>query len=205
MRIALTFDAEHPDRPHSAPEVQDRLLEALADLGIRASFFLQGRWVEAYPETARRIARDGHAIGSHSHYHARMPILSEHGLRADVREAERAIVDAVGVEPRPWFRCPFGDGWDDPAVLGALSELGYRHVGWDLVAADWEPGPPPEALEQAVVEGVLARDGETVVLLHAWPERTLLALPAIVGRLGAEGATFVGVDELERVPSRAEL
>jgi len=205
VRVALTFDAEHPDRPGSVATVQDELLVALSDLGVRASFFVQGRWAQAYPQTALRIVRDGHAIGNHSHYHVRMPLLSESGLRADVAEAERAILDAVGVAPRPWFRCPFGDGWDDATVLRVLRELGYLHVGWDVLADDWVPGLAPEALSDAVVASVLSRNGETVVLLHTWPEQTLLALPAIVGRLTAEGATFVGVDELEHVPSRIEL
>ena len=55
MRVALTFDAEHPDRPNCAPGVPEALVELLGDRGVRATFFLQGRWVEAYPETARRI------------------------------------------------------------------------------------------------------------------------------------------------------
>ena len=53
FRVALTFDAEHPDRP-SAPGVQERLLDSLRRLEVRATFFVQGRWAEAYPLTARR-------------------------------------------------------------------------------------------------------------------------------------------------------
>ena len=55
MRVALTFDAEHPDRPHR-PGVQEGILDVLRDRSVRATFFLQGRWVEAFPETARRVA-----------------------------------------------------------------------------------------------------------------------------------------------------
>ncbi len=36
---------------------------------------------------------------------------------ADVRAAERAIIATTGIDPRPWFRCPFGAGSDDPRVL----------------------------------------------------------------------------------------
>ena len=55
FRVALTFDAEHPDRPHRIG-VTARILSALAGADVRASFFLQGRWVEANRELARDIA-----------------------------------------------------------------------------------------------------------------------------------------------------
>jgi peptidoglycan-N-acetylglucosamine deacetylase len=205
VRVALTFDAEHPDHPRCTAGVQDGVLELLAERGIRASFFLQGRWVEAYPDIARRIVRDGHLVGSHSFYHARMPLLSERGLRTDVTEAQRAIVELAGAEPRPWFRFPWGDGWDQPKLIDALAGLGYRHVGWDVVAYDWEPDRSPEVLEEAVVKGVAGRNGETVVLLHTWPEQTLAALSGIISALQASGATFVRVDELVRVPTEGEF
>ncbi len=138
LRVALTFDAEHPDRPSEAG-VTERLLETLASAGVRATFFVQGRWAEAYPATARAIATAGHLVGNHSHYHARMPLLTDAGLAEDIAEAGRIILDSTGVDPRPWFRCPFGAGWDDPRVLAAATSDGYRHVGWDVAAEDWEP------------------------------------------------------------------
>src|SRR5205085_11804840 len=63
VRIALTFDTEFPGRPTEAG-VEDRLLAALAAADVRATFFLQGRWVRANPEQARRIAAAGHLIGN---------------------------------------------------------------------------------------------------------------------------------------------
>src|SRR6266571_4142693 len=179
MRVALTFDAEHPDRPRCAPEVPAAIAGVLRAKGARATFFLQGRWVEAYPGLASRIAEDGHVIGNHSFFHARMPLLTDERLRFDVCEAERVIAEATGVDPRPWFRGPFGAGWDDARVLEVLRGLGYRQVGWDVVAHDWEPDRTPEAIERAAVDGTLSRDGEVVLLLHAWPEQTLEALPSI--------------------------
>ena len=69
----------------------DTILDTLEAYGIRATFFLQGRWVESNRETAQRIAAAGHLVGSHSFYHARMPLLSEAGFRTDVRAAERGL------------------------------------------------------------------------------------------------------------------
>src|ERR1043166_6448415 len=103
FRTALTFDAEHPDR-RSTPGVQERVLDVLDRLDAKATFFVQGRWAEAYPKTAARIAKAGHLVGNHSHYHARRPQLSSPGLAWDIKTAERNIIDITGVDPRPWFR-----------------------------------------------------------------------------------------------------
>lgn len=198
FRVALTFDAEHPDRP-SRPGVQERLLEALDALAVPATFFVQGRWAEAFPGTARRISEAGHLVGNHSHYHARMPHLSDDGLRFDLETAHEIVGSATGIDPRPWFRCPFGAGADDPRVLRAVEAAGYRHVGWTVEAFDWEPDRPVEDLERRIVEGVLARPVDAIALLHTWPFRTELALPGIVARLRDAGAKLVRVDALETI------
>ena len=109
FRVALTFDAEHPDRP-TRDGVAESILAALERTDVRATFFIQGRWAEAYPETARLIPGGGHLVGNHSNFHARMPLFSEAGLASDVRESETTIRDVTTVDPRPWFRCPFGAG-----------------------------------------------------------------------------------------------
>lgn len=91
LRVALTFDAEHPDRPHHLVGSEDRLRETLGSLEVRGTFFVQGRWAEAFPDQARRIADDGHLIGNHSHYHAKMNLLTEAGLVEDIKAAAGAI------------------------------------------------------------------------------------------------------------------
>jgi peptidoglycan-N-acetylmuramic acid deacetylase len=197
FRVALTFDAEHPDRPHR-PGVTAGLLDVLADRGVTSTWFLQGRWVEAEPELARRVASEGHLVGNHSFYHARMPLLTEDGLATDVRDAEKVICDVTGVDPRPWFRCPFSAGHDDPRVLGALADLGYRDIGADVVLEDWEPARTGEAMAADALARTPGVGDGAVVLFHGWPPGTLDALPAIIDGLRAAGATFVRIDELER-------
>lgn len=201
FRVALTFDAEHPDRPADNDNA-DRLLDTLAAMDVRATFFIQGRWAEGYPATARRIARDGHLVGSHSHYHARMPLLSATGLAKDIRDAEAAIQAHAGADPRPWFRCPFGAGADDPRLIRRIEALGYREVGWDVNPEDWEPSHSAADVVAAVVAGVRARGDGAVALHHTWPNQTLAAVPQIVAALRDRGATFVGIDELASLPTQ---
>ncbi|MGE5459412.1 MAG: polysaccharide deacetylase family protein [Solirubrobacterales bacterium] len=197
-RVALTFDAEHPDRPLCPPGNADRILDVLREADLRATFFIQGRWARSQPATARRIAEDGHLVGHHSNYHVRMPYLSDDGLRADVTEGELAIREVLGADPRPWFRCPFGEGHDDPRVLGVLEELGYREVHWDVELEDWEPWRTAEDVARDATAGALEHGDGAIVLLHTWPEPTAGALPRIIESLGREGVNLVTVEELER-------
>jgi len=201
FRVGLTFDAEHPDRPAGEGNA-NRLLDALASLDVRATFFVQGRWAEAFPAVARRIADAGHLVGNHSHYHVRMPLLSADGFDTDVRDATEAIREHTGVDPTPWFRFPFGAGGDDPALIARLESHGYREIGWDVNPEDWAIGRTTAELVPMVVEGVLACGDAAVVLQHSWPDPTWVALPEIVARLRDRGASFVGVDELDILPTR---
>jgi peptidoglycan/xylan/chitin deacetylase (PgdA/CDA1 family) len=197
FRVALTFDAEHPDRP-TETGVHAAIVEQLTRLDVRATFFVQGRWTEACPDLARALPAAGHLVGSHSFYHARMPLLSRAGFAADVRAAERVIREIVGVDPRPWFRLPFGAGSGRPAIHDRLAELGYRHVPWDVDGRDWDPGASPRRVEGALVRGTLAHGDGAIVLLHSWPRTTLAVLDPLVSRLRDAGATFVTLDELEQ-------
>ena len=196
LRVALTFDAEHPSRSGNRLDAPDRILSALNRAGVRATFFLQGRWASAYPLVARRIALEGHVIGNHSNYHAPLTFLSEDGIRADVRRAEQRIGEATGADPRPWFRCPFGDGADRPDVQASLDGLGYRDVPWTVDPGDWRDSATPGEVAQSVVKEAVSAHGVIVVLLHTWAESTHAALASLLGSLGAEGASFVTAEEI---------
>jgi peptidoglycan/xylan/chitin deacetylase (PgdA/CDA1 family) len=193
--VALTIDTEHPDHP-AAPANPGSMLDALSSAGVRATFFIQGRWAAANPGLARRIAGGGHLIGNHSNSHAPMDMLTDEGIRDSVVKAERAIEAATGVSPRPWFRCPYGQGEHDPRVLDVLDGIGYRNVGWDVDHKDWEPGRTADELVERVVASAVEHGDGAVVLLHVWPDATLAAIPTLIARLHDAGAEPVGLDEL---------
>ena len=202
-RIALTIDVEHPDRTGSRPGATDRLLDLLGREGVRATCFIQGRWAEAFPATALRIAAEGHVVGSHSFYHARLSLLTDDGLAADIGRADAVIREATGMDPRPWFRCPFGDGSDDPRVLRAIRRLGYVHVGWDVDSVDWDTDRTATQVAATIRNGVSVRH-ESVVLLHGWPPATLAAVASTIRFFRRQGAAFVTIGEVAAAERPAE-
>jgi peptidoglycan/xylan/chitin deacetylase (PgdA/CDA1 family) len=195
-RVAITIDVEHPDRPHCPPGTIEAILDALADTSVRATFFIQGRWAAAYPDTTERIVRDGHRVGNHAFYHARLDSFTEAGLIDDIQRAEKAISSISGADPRPWFRCPFGAGAADPRIQAVIGRLGYRQVGWHVDARDWDPGRSATNVADSMVADAVGRDGY-VILLHSWPSVTSEALRRAVAALRTTGATFVTLDELD--------
>src|SRR5204862_1967634 len=99
--VALTYD-DGPD-----PGITPRLLDVLGESDTKATFFIVGECAVAHPEIVRRMAEDGHSVGTHSMHHRDLRRVSVALARAEVNEARRAVEDIVG-RPVPLFRPPHG-------------------------------------------------------------------------------------------------
>src|SRR5262245_27030711 len=80
-RVAITFD----DGPHAMTE---RYLACLGELGVPATFFVMGYFVERRPDVVADYVRGGHQLASHGYYHKRFTRtrpeeLRDHLLRTD--------------------------------------------------------------------------------------------------------------------------
>src|SRR6201996_1665391 len=61
--VVLTFD----DGP--SPRYTDRILAALANECVKATFFMVGEMAKMFPEEARKVKAEGHTVGTHSFQH----------------------------------------------------------------------------------------------------------------------------------------
>jgi peptidoglycan-N-acetylglucosamine deacetylase len=169
----------------------EAVLDVLATHDVLATFFLQGRWASANPEVARRIAQEGHTIGSHSNAHVQMTRLSDDGIASEVSESRERIMDAAGVDPKPYFRCPYGDGHEDPRVMGVITGLEYRLVGWDVDPEDWDQAHGAAHLVAAVQAGLSARSRpDPIVLLHTWPAPTSSVVQRVIEGYVEDGVAW---------------
>jgi len=197
LSVAITFDTEFGQGGHEGARHLEAVLASLSDSGVRATFFVQGRWARAHPALLARIHAEGHLVGNHSYTHLPFGLLPSSLLKRDVLRAERAIADVLGEGPRPWLRCPYGNGGESPRVRRALSDVGYVHVGWTTDSGDWRRGSSAEGVSASVIEACTAdRVVGSIVLMHSWPAATAGALPVILSALRAQSASLVGVDEL---------
>jgi peptidoglycan/xylan/chitin deacetylase (PgdA/CDA1 family) len=137
--VALTFDnlgevtaLERGEWPEGKPlgehwsvtRALPRILDALADAGAEATFFVEGMNAELYPDTLREIAAAGHEVGLHGWRHEPWADLDLETERALLQRSVRAF-NGLGLRPQS-FRPPGGDL--TPASLDLLRELGFRTV-----------------------------------------------------------------------------
>ncbi|MGB8634860.1 MAG: polysaccharide deacetylase family protein [Rhodanobacteraceae bacterium] len=150
----LSFD----DGPH--PEHTPRVLDLLAEFGIKASFFVIGREAERWPELVKRIAAEGHALGNHSWSHPRFGELT---VDAQVAEIDRcdAVLEAFDGQRRHPFRPPRGEL--SPGLLWRLWRRGQRVIYWTRDSLDYQSRPPAELAAGLHEPPVTAGD---IVLMH---------------------------------------
>jgi peptidoglycan/xylan/chitin deacetylase (PgdA/CDA1 family) len=179
--VALTFD-DGPD-PASTP----RFLEALDDIGWRATFFMLGDMARRAPGLAAEVAAAGHEVAVHGDTHRSQLRLSPRTVADDIARARDAVAVASGVEPT-WFRPPFGT-LSLGGVLGAR-RAGLRTVLWTSWGRDWRAEATPQSVVDDVLDGyvdggtVLLHDSDCTSAPHCW-QATLGALPALASVLDA--------------------
>ncbi len=173
--VVLTFD----DGPF--PPTTSRILDALAQECVHATFFLIGRNAAANPQLVRRIVEAGHSIGDHSWSHpllARMPIAAaldqiDRG-HAAVETALRASGEPT--QPLRFFRFP---GFtSSPELLKRMEARGVTVFGADLWASDWDKMTPEQQLAQITAR--LDAAGSGIILMHDIKAQTAAMLPAFL-------------------------
>lgn len=178
--VALTFD----DGPH--PAYTARLLDGLKERGIQATFFLIGVNVEGHEEIVRRMAEEGHLIGSHTYSHVQLTKISREKACEEIGKTNAMLEEICGEKPR-YVRPPFGS-W--PKELECMMDM--EAVLWSVDPLDWKV-QDTDAVVKAVVKK--AKDGD-IILLHDVYETSVEAALKIIDELGEKGFEFVRVDEL---------
>lgn len=117
--------------PHSRWQVRknvERILGMLADLRVRATFFVLGTVAETEPALVPQIAAAGHEIASHGYSHTLVPQLGRDAFRDEIRRTGDIIASQSGVRPAG-FRAPQWSlsGRETPWAFDVLQEEGYRY------------------------------------------------------------------------------
>ncbi|MGB1712539.1 MAG: polysaccharide deacetylase family protein, partial [Miltoncostaeaceae bacterium] len=174
-------------------------LDALADAGVRATFFVLGRQARRHPDLVRRMHQEGHQVASHGYDHGILVLRGPAHVRDQLVRTEEAVRDAAGpgVLTRV-FRAPHG--FRGPGTWPAVRASGYRMAGWTRGVFDSvDPGPDvvAERSASALAPGC-------ILLLHdadGWdPDRlrahTAAAIPDICAAAQEKGLELVTLDEL---------
>jgi peptidoglycan-N-acetylglucosamine deacetylase len=182
--IALTFD----DGPwNTTPQV----LEILRANQISATFFMVGRHLQAYPQVAKQVVAEGHAVGNHTWNH-RYGRYSPVAAAAEIQRTNDLLYQVSGARTT-LFRPPAG--LLNNGLAGYAQSQQGTVIMWSNDSLDWR-SPLPQTITSNVLKN--AQTGG-IVLLHDGGgdrSRTIAALPGIIRELKKQGYEFVTVPQL---------
>jgi peptidoglycan/xylan/chitin deacetylase (PgdA/CDA1 family) len=186
--VVLTFD----DGPW--PGTTERVLEALRQECVRATFFLIGRNAQARPALAQRELAEGHTVAYHSFSHPMLDHMPVAAAQADIDHGIAAVNSALfgqadHAPAAAFFRFPYFSS--TPPLLDWLERRRMAVFGADLWASDWNPMTPDQEL-QLVLGRIEATQGG-IVLFHDTKAQTAAMLPQFLRALKASGFSIVDV------------
>jgi len=148
--IHLTFD----DGPE--PATTPAILDILARYDARATFFVVGRSVAAFPELIERMVNEGHTLGNHTWKHDDLLQLSAD----EVIETLWRTQLALGEHATPCFRPPFYRF--NAEIVSLAASLGLRMI---LNTGDTDDWTRPGATAIAA-NIVAAAEPNAILVLH---------------------------------------
>jgi peptidoglycan/xylan/chitin deacetylase (PgdA/CDA1 family) len=189
--VVLTFD----DGPR--PPYTNRVLKALADECLHATFFVLGRQANAHPDMVRRVRAAGHTIGTHTQNHP-MHRMSPQYAVAEIERGIDSVGNALGSRRAlaPFFRFP--GLYRTSAAERYLRSRGLASWSIDIDSYEYRH-TSPQYLLRGVISNLERRQGG-ILLMHDIQPKTALMLPTLLANLKARGFRIVHV-----VPGRHDV
>lgn len=190
--IALTID----DGPWG--DVSLQMLKILKQNQIKATFFWVGKNVQTYPDIARQVVADGHAIGNHTwhHWYYRMNPAT---AAAEIDNTNRVIYDTTGVKTS-LFRPP--GGYMHNGLVAYARSQNNAIMMWSAELGEFRIKSVPVYVNNVLKQ---AQPG-AIVLMHDGGgnhKKSVQALPYIIEGLKKRGYRFVTVPELLDIQAKA--
>jgi peptidoglycan/xylan/chitin deacetylase (PgdA/CDA1 family) len=193
--VALTFD-DGPDEKYTF-----RLLDALGEANIKATFFVIGEKALKYPAIIRRMIAEGHEIQVHGYTHSFVPLLLPLSSTRNFHLTRKMLLKEFGV--RTTFYRPTWGLCNAAVLLDALQKQ-YRLVTWSVMVGDWRKTSSENLLsriEQRLHPGaiiVLHDSDETLGAEPGTPDSVIDLIPHLATRVQSQGYTFEVLSQCAR-------
>jgi peptidoglycan/xylan/chitin deacetylase (PgdA/CDA1 family) len=172
--VVLTFD-DGPSSPYT-----EMVLEALANECVKATFFVTGENAVDDPELVRRLAKEGHTVGTHAYEHVGLDTLSFEDAKKHIDRGIKAATDALQGSPlAPFFRAPMLDL--TPQLEKHIISRGLMVWSIDVDSFDWNGITEEQMVEDTMK--ALEKAGKGIVLMHDIQPVTARALPQFLEEL----------------------
>ncbi|RKI27842.1 polysaccharide deacetylase family protein [Bacillus thuringiensis] len=169
-------------------EYLPRILEILKKHDVKATFFLEGRWVKENLRFAKMIVDAKQEVGNHSYTHPNMKTLSSDEIRDQLQKTNRMIEVATNQKVR-WFAPPSGSFRDEVVKIADDFQMGT--IMWTVDTIDWKR-PEPDVLLQRVMRKI---HPGAIILMHP-TSSTAEALETMIIKLKEQGYKVGNITEL---------
>ena len=180
--VYLTFD-DGPDPMHTP-----KVLDILAELDVKATFFVVGNRACKHPNIVRRIVADGHSLGHHSYYHSEPASVNAKNLADEVTRTRQTLEPIAG-HPLTLFRPPMGSV--TTSKLMKLWRQGQTVVLWNADPKDFRCTSADELSAWFKRHPLHAGD---IVLLHDHVPHIASVLRDVVTEARARGLSFARIE-----------
>ena len=179
--VVLTFD----DGPWvTTPKV----LKALADNCIKATFFIIGKHATYHPNILKDVEAAGHTIGAHTWSHANLEKKTLDQAKEEIEKGIAAIQWALdGHETAPFFRFPALK--HPPEVVKYLASRNIAMFSTDFDSFDFKMRKPEQVIKSVMAK--LEKHGKGSILMHDFQHATADALPELLKQMKDKGYKVV--------------
>jgi probable sporulation protein (polysaccharide deacetylase family) len=181
-------------------EYIDPILETFARENVKATFFLDGSWLNKNSELARKIMDAGHELSNHAYSHPDMKNLNRSDQSSQITRTEKLLQERLGIGDNRWFAPPSGSY--NGATLQIAKELGLQTVLWTIDTIDWMK-PAPSAIVEKIDRKL---EPGALILMHPTASSSQ-ALPGMIASAKAKGYLIGTVSQTlssERTPAVVE-
>lgn len=180
--VAITFD----DGPNNNTL---KVLQALKENNMTATFFQLGPMMQNYPEIVRKVLSDGHEIGSHTYSHSQLNKIGVEKANEELEKVQEVYKKITGrdiILTRP----PYGS-----LNKKIREETDTVYINWSIDSLDWKYKNTESILKNVMTD---LKDGD-IILLHDIHKSTGESLDTLLPLLYSEGYQVVSVSELAQL------
>lgn len=198
-KVYLTFD-------NGPSENTAKILDVLAEYGVKATFFVTGKEDEESAKLYQRIVNEGHTLGMHSYSNRYSAIYqSKEAFEEDYKKLKDYLYEVTGVECR-YYRFLGGSSNQISNVpmsslIQYLNEEQTVYFDWNVSAGDAASSAytSDEIVENVVRDVVKYKT--SVVLLHDSEDKsaTVEAIAPLIEALQEMNAQILPIDENTQV------
>ena len=170
-------------------EYIEQLLEILENENVKATFFLDGSWLQNNVSLAKRIVYYGHEIGNHGYSHPLMSKVSNERIEREINKTNELIKNILGLKCY-LFAPPAGDY--DERVVKIAKKHSMLTILWTTDTIDWKKSSFPEIIVERVRDNLGAGH---LILMHP-TFRTVKALPLVIKVIRQRGLLPIPVSDV---------